>query len=252
MSAPSTFEPGERRAPAAEAATGSPTTNSGLESPLASHDSHSNDAASNTAESKGEESPLTLRIPTQAYASEVAQIRDEKPKRTTASNMQSRPMQVPPLVFPTPTSFEERSAIGPVPGQNNANGNFYAHNTEASNATIGSPQQFWDPNSDASYVPACPTPSSSRPLSALSLDPFHLSAYHPSRGLQSSHAAWKIPGIVFFSSPTFFSFSSPFFCSFFFSLRPACRPSSSRSSALFLVSSLPPASRTLIAHLETR
>lgn len=143
-------DPVGRLDPATEASLSPRDGDSGSARSSLSSSSSPGDSATASGEMKGDYESLVLHLPAKLYASQVAQIREEKPKRSATTPTSTRPTQVPPLVFPLTNNFEERPAMPHIPPANAANGSFFGHNAE-SNATLGSPQQYWDPN-DASYV----------------------------------------------------------------------------------------------------
>lgn len=153
--------------PATEASLSPRDGESGSARSSLSSSSSPGDSATASGEMKGDYESLVLHFPAKLYASQVAQIREEKPKRSATTPTSTRPTQVPPLVFPLSNNFEERPAMPHIPPANAANGSFFGHNNAESNATLGSPQQYWDPN-DASYVlltlPPLPITSSFHPL----------------------------------------------------------------------------------------
>lgn len=142
---------GGRPEPATEVSLSPRDGDSGSARSSLSSSSSPGDSVPHTGDMKSDPESLVLHLPAKLYASQVAQIREEKPKRSATTPTSTRPTQVPPLVFPLANNFEERSAMPHLPPTNVANGSFFGHNAE-SNATLGSPQQYWDPN-DASYVP---------------------------------------------------------------------------------------------------
>ena len=193
---------GGRPETAAEASLSPRDGDSGSARSSLSSSSSPGDSATNATEMKSESESLVLHLPAKLYASQVAQIREEKPKRSATTPTSTRPTQVPPLVFPLTNNFDERPPMPHLPPSNANNGSFFGHNAE-SNAKLGSPQQYWDPN-DASYVPP-PFPPlliitslhSSMPLVSL-LHSIILLGWALSR--VRAPAEWCLPHCIFFFS----------------------------------------------------
>lgn len=102
-------------------------------------------------ELKDEERPVPrLILPAKVYASHVANLKEEKPKRSPGTERPTRPTQVPPLVFPLANMFEERTPL-PLSSSNNPSNFGAAASTTASDGPTHSPP-FWDPSDSASYV----------------------------------------------------------------------------------------------------
>jgi hypothetical protein len=93
-----------------------------------------------------EQTSLRLVLPAKLYASHVAQLEKEKPKRSTPNERSSRPTQVPPLVFPLANIFEERTPLSL--SSNNASGFGASHLSSGEGPTHSPP--FWDPADSAS------------------------------------------------------------------------------------------------------
>lgn len=100
-------------------------------------------------ELKDEERPVPrLILPAKVYASHVANLKEEKPKRSPGTERPTRPTQVPPLVFPLANMFEERTPL-PLSSSNNPSNFGAAASTTASDGPTHSPP-FWDPSDSAS------------------------------------------------------------------------------------------------------
>jgi len=133
---------------------------------VASSESHVSMDESKDDVSKQQTSIPLLKLPAKVYASTIAQLKEEKPKRSPGSDRPSsstRPTQVPPLVFPLNNIFDERPPL-PISGHNP--NSFYA-TSDGNNSTAPSATPSWDPSDSASYVP---------PPLFLSLFAFHSTA----------------------------------------------------------------------------